>query len=135
MPLEKACERVWKLGEACDSTQHSSKHTTSSRELELIREGEGELGSGPSNQWGMHRLGSVRESLRMGTGLIKVGVGCKWCTNLCKVMVIYTTIVKKHTIILPVVNYGYHGNHCGRLYTSPRVNGHRYITLYSTAIT
>ena len=49
-------------------------------------------------------------------------------------MLIYTTIVKKHTIVLPVVNCGCHGNHCDTLYMSPRVYGHRYITLYSTAI-
>ena len=48
----------------------------------------------------------------------------------CKVMLIYTTIVKKHTIIqvLPVVNCRRHGNHFGRLYVSPRVEGH--ITVY-----
>ena len=39
-----------------------------------------------------------------------------------------------NNIRITVVNCGCHGNHCGRLYMSPRVNGRRYITLYSTVI-
>ena len=39
-----------------------------------------------------------------------------------------------NNVSITVVDCGCHGNHCGRVYMSPRVNGDRYITLYGTAI-
>ena len=39
-----------------------------------------------------------------------------------------------HGLLHHVVNCSCHGNHCGRLYMSPRVYGHRFIVRYKAKI-